>query len=342
MQNKDPDELQTRKSDHLELAKKAQLPSDTLDTRFDFEPLLSGHPKDDHLGLETEFLGKKMRAPLWISSMTGGTKEAGNLNRLFATVAAEFGLGLGLGSCRVLFDDPTRWSDFDLRPILGEDLPFYANLGVAQIEGLLKKNEVSKVVTLVERLRVDGLIIHINPLQEWFQPGGDRFEQPPLETMTQFLEKFPHKVIVKEVGQGFGPRSLEALMKLPLAAIDFGSYGGTNFTKLEMMRSKVTDFSSFTDFSYVGHTADEMVLLADRLLEKLGNKALCKNFIISGGIKNSLHGFYLMNKLRGPCVYAQAKAFLEKGREGYPALKTFVANELRGLALAESFLRIKN
>ncbi|MDC0255146.1 hypothetical protein OAK75_09605 [Bacteriovoracales bacterium] len=342
MQNKDNQSLKTRKSDHLDLAQKAQTFSHSIDSRFDFEPLFGTHPEDGRFGLETEFLGKKMKAPLWISSMTGGTKEAGELNRLWAEVASEFGLGLGLGSCRILFDDPSRWSDFDLRPILGEELPFYANLGVAQIESILEKSEVNKVEDLVGRLRADGLIIHINPLQEWFQPGGDRFKRSPLDTVTEFLDTFSHNVIVKEVGQGFGPRSLEALIKLPLAAIDFGAFGGTNFTKLEMMRSKVTDFSSFSNFSYVGHTADEMVIWARQVLDKLGSKALCKSFIISGGVKDSLHGFYLMEKLGASCVYAQAKAFLEKGREGFPALRTFVENQLRGLALSQAFLRVKN
>ena len=79
------------------------------------------------------------------------------------------------------------------------------------------------------------------------------------------------------------------------------------------------------------------IMLADQAI-RCGDA----NFIISGGVKDSLHGFYLMEKLGASCVYAQAKAFLEKGREGFPALRTFVENQLRGLALSQAFLRVKN
>src|SRR5690606_7709496 len=112
---------------------------------------------------------------LWISSMTGGTKEALQINRNLAQAANEFGLGFGLGSCRSLLTENTRFHEFDLRSMIGDELPFFANLGVAQVEELIAKKELNRLHDMVEKLRADGLIIHINPLQEWFQPEGDRF-----------------------------------------------------------------------------------------------------------------------------------------------------------------------
>ena len=281
----DSKSLEERKADHLDLAVKSQMSIDTSDKRFDFEPLLSAHPDPLSTDLSCEFLGKKIKAPLWISSMTGGAKEAGKLNKVWAQVASEFGLGMGLGSCRTLLSSSKHIKDFDLRPILGDELPFYANLGIAQVEEILANGEEKKLHKLIETLDADGLIVHINPLQEWFQPEGDRFKKAPLETIKRLLDVFGHNLIVKEVGQGFGPKSLEELIKLPLSAIDFAAYGGTNFTKLEIMRGKVTDFSSYSQFSHVGHTADEMIVCANRILDSLGREARCRNFIISGGGK---------------------------------------------------------
>ena len=335
------DSLEERKTDHLDLAVKSQMPIETADSRFDFEPLLAAHPTPLNDDLSCDFLGKRVKAPLWISSMTGGAKEAGKLNKIWAKIAAEFGLGMGLGSCRTLLSSSKHISDFDLRPILGDELPFYANLGIAQVEELIDNGEEKKLQELVKTLDADGLIVHINPLQEWFQPEGDRYKRAPLETIKRLLGVFEGKLIVKEVGQGFGPKSLEELIKLPLSAIDFAAYGGTNFTKLELMRGKVNDFSSYSQFSQVGHTADEMIICANRILDNLGSKAKCRSFIISGGVKDSLHGFYLMENLLGSSVYAQAKAFLVKGREGYPALKEYVESELKNLALSKAFLKVR-
>ena len=88
--------LEERKTDHLDLAVKSQMPIETADHRFDFEPLLAAHPDPFNNDLSCDFLGKKIKAPLWISSMTGGAKEAGKLNKICAKIASEFGLGMGL------------------------------------------------------------------------------------------------------------------------------------------------------------------------------------------------------------------------------------------------------
>ena len=161
---------------------------------------------------------------------------------------------MGLGSCRTLLTSSKHIEDFDLRPILGDELPFYANLGIAQVEELLENGEEKKLHDLVQTLDADGLIVHINPLQEWFQPEGDRFKKSPLETIKRLLDVFERKLIERG-GARVWSKSLEELIKLPLSAIDFAAYGGTNFTKLELMRGKVDDFSSFAQFSHVAITA---------------------------------------------------------------------------------------
>jgi isopentenyl-diphosphate Delta-isomerase len=113
-------------------------------------------------------------------------------------------MGMGLGSCRALLQGNDHLEDFSLRNILGDDLPLYANLGISQVEQLIHSNRVTLIHDLVSRIEDDGLIIHINYLQEWFQPEGDRLRHPPNDTIKRFLYLANYPLIVKEVGQGMG------------------------------------------------------------------------------------------------------------------------------------------
>ncbi len=329
-----------RKADHIELAFDSQVDRARGDSRFDYEPLLAGHP--GNRPSPVNFLGKTLSAPLWISSMTGGTGGAGQINRLLARACGEFGLGMGLGSCRALLHSKEYWSDFDVRAEMGEKGLLFANLGIAQIERSLAAGQVDQIAEMLHKLRADGLIIHVNPLQEWLQPEGDRIEKPPLESIERFLELFSGKVMVKEVGQGMGPASLEALLRLPLAAVDFAAQGGTNFSMLELLRGTETGRAAYTGLSRVGHSAPDMVNCARQLFEKLGPALRCRNLVVSGGIRDFLDGYWLVNRLPVPSVYAQGAAFLKPARESYEALQRHVEDQLRGLALAEAYLKVRD
>jgi isopentenyl-diphosphate delta-isomerase len=329
----DSNYLEKRKKDHLQMALAAQVDVSSVDLRFFYEPLFSAHPKTGEGPKKFTFLGKEMWAPFWISSMTGGTDKSLRINKNLARASAEFGLGMGLGSCRPLLEDDRHFEDFNLRPILGDSRPFYANLGIAQIEK--QKGDYSKICKLVERLGADGLIIHINLLQEFLQPEGDRLEHPPIYTLQNFLEKFPFKVIVKEVGQGFGPQSLKALMELPLAALEFGGFGGTNFSKLEILRGKK---DHLLDLVQVGHTPEEMINFVKQNLPQ----SRCKEFIISGGVDSYIKAYYLRERLGPNSITGMARAFLEKASLGYEELRKFCLFQIEGYTLCEKFLRIRS
>ena len=330
----------SRKRDHIEMAFKSQIGTNQLDPRFYYEPLLAAHPEKNALQ-PFDFLGKKMQVPVWVSSMTGGTEFANIINHNLARACKEFGMGMGLGSCRSLLYNDEFLEDFDVRHLIGEELPFYANLGIAQLEELIDKNESYLVNDLLGKLRADGLIIHVNPFQEWLQPEGDRFKRPPLETIEFFLEKTNASIIVKEVGQGMGYESLKALMQLPLEAIDFAANGGTNFSKIELMRSSPMKQDIYQQLAYVGHSAEEMVLMTNQIKEELGDKLKCHQVIISGGVKNFLDGYYLINKLELPSIYGQASSFLKHARGSYDELHQYVEAQVSGLELANAFLKVK-
>lgn len=329
--------LENRKKDHIKLAFKSQTPKAELDPRFHYEPLLKGHPGSRTTPVS--ILGKEQKVPIWVSSMTGGTRKAGKINRNLAMACNEFGMGMGLGSCRIILDDDTHFEDFNMRSIIGEKLPLWANLGVAQIQELLEKNRIDRAVKLVERLRADGLIIHVNPMQEWFQPEGDIFELAPLETIRAFLDQFSLPVIVKEVGQGMGPESLRALLQLPLQAIEFGAFGGTNFARVELLRDENASPSLFEPLSSIGEDANSMVDTVNRIV--MDETPKCKELIISGGIKNFLDGYYLIRKSSLPAIYGMASGFLRHAQEDYDQLRDFAHAQVRGLAMAETYLSIR-
>lgn len=331
-----------RKKDHIDLAFKAQLQANQLDPRFYYEPLLAPHPNDQLSIFPTRSIaGKTLKFPLWVSSMTGGTQHAAHINSNLAKACHQFGMGMGLGSCRILLDEPKYFSDFNVRKLIGDDLPFFANMGVAQLETMISQNAEDQLDKLIEDLQADGLIIHVNPLQEWFQPEGDIFKKPPIEIVERLLEKASYPIIVKEVGQGMGPKSLEALLKLPIEAIDFGAAGGTNFSLLEALRSNNKEMDAMKPMAQIGHSIYEMVELLNTLIAKLGSQRQCNMAIISGGVTNYLDAYYCMQKLNMPSIYAQASALLKRALHGVDELNTYIDVQREGLKMAYQFLTIK-
>jgi isopentenyl-diphosphate Delta-isomerase len=328
----------SRKRDHIDLAFKSQIHD--LDKRFYYEPLFSAHPERGSLKT-FPFLNKTFKVPLWVSSMTGGTEKARTINQNLARACRDFGFGMGLGSCRQLLYSDEYLQDFNIRPIMGENQALFANLGIAQLEVLIDKKETFLIDKLVEKLKADGLIIHINPMQEWLQPEGDRYKRPPLATIETVLNTCKYPIIVKEVGQGFGYESLKTLMQLPLAAIDFAAAGGTSFSKLELLRGGDMQKELYNSLAHIGHSANEMVDFTNQIIEELGEKRRCEQIIVSGGIQNFLDGFYCIKKLKTPAIYGQASAFLKYAQEDYDSLYQFIDAQIQGLELAEAFFKVR-
>jgi isopentenyl-diphosphate delta-isomerase len=330
--------MEDRKKDHINLAFQSRVAAHLSNNNFFYEPLLAPHPTGSPKPFM--FAGKEMRLPLWISSMTGGTQMAATINRNLAMVAGEFGLGMGLGSCRALLENPACFNDFNVRPFLGNDQPFYANLGICQLEKMLVNKQAGQIEELVESLQADGIIIHINPLQEAFQPEGDRLTHAPIDLIEWFLSETNLKIIVKEVGQGMGPQSLTRLLSLPLEAIEFGAFGGTNFSLLELQRQSLLN-DTLMNFTNVGHTAYNMTLMTNQIVKEL-HHTQCNQLIISGGISSILDGYFLTRISQVPAIVGMGAAFLQHATGSYEQLREYVLQLEKGWMLANQYLTINH
>jgi isopentenyl-diphosphate Delta-isomerase len=181
----------------------------------------------DAVDLAITAFGRRLGAPLLVSCMTGGTSEAGPVNRALAAAAAAHGVALGLGSGRVLLEggDPASFEVRDLAP----DVPLLANLGAVQ----LAEVGVDGCAELVARTRADVLVLHLNAVQEAVQPGGDTAFGGVLDRIAEVCAALGVPVVAKEVGFGLGPEDVDDLLAAGVAGLDVAGAGGTNWATVE-------------------------------------------------------------------------------------------------------------
>jgi isopentenyl-diphosphate delta-isomerase len=180
----------------------------------------------------TRLFGRELAAPLLISCMTGGTPEAGRINRILADVAQTHRLAMGLGSGRAMLESPETLETFDVRDV-APDVLLFANLGAVQLN---KGYDADRCRQLVELVRADGLVLHLNALQEAVQPEGDTCFRGLLANIGALCRQLEFPVIVKEVGWGLAPDVVRALLDAGVAAVDLAGAGGTSWSEVERHR----------------------------------------------------------------------------------------------------------
>ncbi|SIQ39719.1 isopentenyl-diphosphate delta-isomerase [Alkalispirochaeta americana] len=229
--------LAQRKAQHLEIClDQERFAVETSRTRLDEVRLVHrALPEVDASKVDTgvSFLGMPCRLPFFISSMTGGSSQSYRTNKDLATLAAELGIPVGMGSIRILLRKPQVIDDFRLKRF-APSVPVFANIGGVQ----LPRTSHDPLYRLLETLQVDGVAIHLNPGQELFQPEGDRNFQGVLDAIARFIERSPVPVMVKETGFGIPPREVEHLFAAGATYVDLAGAGGTNWVRVESFRSE--------------------------------------------------------------------------------------------------------
>jgi isopentenyl-diphosphate delta-isomerase len=186
----------------------------------------------DHVDTGLSLFGRKLEAPLIISSMTGGTTTAGVLNRTLAEAAQTCGIAMGLGSFRAALDHPEAATSFMVRKV-APDILLFANLGAVQLNYGISPEMCAQVV---EACSADALIMHLNPLQEALQPEGETNFSDLLKKIEKVCHALPVPVVIKEVGWGISAATARKLAAAGVAAIDVAGAGGTSWSQVEMHR----------------------------------------------------------------------------------------------------------
>ena len=184
--------------------------------------------------LTTEVFDRQLEAPILISSMTGGTDQAGRINRRLAEAAQEMKIAMGLGSQRAAIEDSKLQSTFQVREY-APDILLFANLGAVQLNYGYTITECQLAVDMIE---ADALILHLNPLQEAVQPEGDVNFGGLLAKIEGVCKKLSVPVIVKEVGWGISEKTARQLAAAGVSAIDIAGAGGTSWSQVEMHRTE--------------------------------------------------------------------------------------------------------
>ncbi|HPY23915.1 MAG: isopentenyl-diphosphate Delta-isomerase [Actinomycetota bacterium] len=184
--------------------------------------------------LSTRFLDARLRAPILIGAMTGGAELAGTINRNLAQAAQKLGIGLMLGSQRIMLgNDPASTAaavSFEVRD-LAPDVLLIGNIGLAQLAG----TPVELVAAALRRIGANALAVHTNPLQEAMQEAGDTDFSGSLDALRRLATELDYPVLVKEVGHGIGTAAAERLRGLPIAAVDVAGAGGTSWARVEQV-----------------------------------------------------------------------------------------------------------
>ena len=226
----------SRKSDHIRINLEEDVRSglSTGLERYRFIHQALPEIDLDDVDLNLQLFGRKLQAPLLISSMTGGTAEAAEINRTLAIAAQESGIAMGLGSQRAAVDHPELAPTFQVRH-QAPDILLFANLGAVQLNYGYGLKECQKAVDMIE---ADALILHLNALQEAVQPEGNTRFAGLLDKIEAVCKALSVPVIAKEVGWGFSEQTARQLADAGVAAIDVAGAGGTSWTQVEMHRAQ--------------------------------------------------------------------------------------------------------
>jgi isopentenyl-diphosphate delta-isomerase len=270
-----------RKGEHIRICLQEQVNSVGIETgleQYRFKHNALPEVSFREVRLDTEWFGKKLGAPLLVSSMTGGTDEAGAINRRLAVVAEARGWAIGLGSMRAAIENEQLAASFSIRKD-APSVPVIANIGAVQLNYGFGVDSCRKAVDIAE---ADALVLHLNSMQEVFQPEGDTDFRNLLQSIEQVCKFLQVPVGIKEVGWGIDADTAEALAGVGVAFIDAAGAGGTSWSQVEKFRSqdemRRQAAEAFADWGIP--TAESVMEIRDRLPHA--------NIIASGGLRTGV------------------------------------------------------
>jgi len=272
-----------RKDSHLDLALERQVEFPQGDATG-FGALRLEHDALPELDLddvdpETTLLGKRLAAPLVVGAMTGGTPRAAEMNRRLGLAAARCGIGFALGSQRKMLAETATRSTFAVREWAPDLRLVFGNIGAVQLNYGVGLPELER---LVADVGADALSLHLNPLQEAIQPGGDTRFSALLPKLRSVAAGLGVPVLLKEVGSGISETTAVKIRDLPVAGVETAGVGGTSWSRIESLRTPDPVKRAVGErFTRWGIPTAESVAICRRVLPD-------RVVIASGGIRNGI------------------------------------------------------
>jgi len=271
-----------RKSDHITINLAEDVECEEISTGFERYRFVHCALPDVNLAdinTATSLLGKQMRLPLLISSMTGGVPEAKIINTRLAEAAQQMGIAMGVGSQRAALENGSLADTYQVRAI-APDILLMANLGAVQLNYGYGVDDCRRAVAMIE---ADALILHLNPLQEAVQPEGNTQFAGLLPKIEAVCKSLDVPVVVKEVGWGISESVSRQLATAGVAAIDAAGAGGTSWSNVELHRTSSDHGRAVAEvIAPWGIPTAESLLMCRRGAPNLP-------ILASGGIRNGLH-----------------------------------------------------
>ncbi len=223
-----------RKADHLEVAAsgRAEFAKSTLLEHVHLVHQALPELALSDIDLDTELVGKPLKAPLLITGMTGGTADAAAVNRDLARAAQHFGVAFGVGSQRAMDEHPELAASYQVRDV-APDVVLLGNVGAVQALAM----GPARVIELAKRIGADALAIHLNPGQELIQDRGDRDFRGVRDGIARIVEASPIPVVVKETGCGLSAEAALSLVAAGVRTVDVAGAGGTSWVAVEAVRA---------------------------------------------------------------------------------------------------------
>lgn len=269
-----------RKDAHLDLCATEEVEPPGNRTLFDCVHLVHcAMPELAVADVDTssELFGKKLKLPLLITGMTGGTDRAGQVNRDLASLAEEHGLAFGVGSQRAMSEQHERAASFQVRSVAPAAVVI-GNIGLKQASEL----GADGVRRLRDAIGADGMALHLNPGQELTQPEGDRDFRGGYKVVGELVKALGDRLLVKETGCGISGEVARRLVELGVKVVDVSGLGGTSWVRVEQLRAQGVQARVGATFSSWGIPTAAAVLSVRRAV------GAEPRLIASGGMRTGL------------------------------------------------------
>jgi isopentenyl-diphosphate delta-isomerase len=236
------DEVKQRKIEHVTVALQHDVAAPQAASWADIKLVHRALPEVDADEIDTgvEFLGHRLRHPVFVSSLTGGHPDVASINERLAMIAEEYGLAMGVGSQRAAIADTQLSGTYSIVRDRAPHAFLIANIGAPQLVAQAKRPPftLEQARRAVEMIAANALAVHLNFLQEAAQPEGDRRAKGSLEAIQRLAGAVGAPLIAKETGAGISFEQARALAAAGVSAIDVGGAGGSSMAAMESQRAQ--------------------------------------------------------------------------------------------------------